>query len=107
MSTLAQVQADTLDDSVRRIVVAEQFAEDWQMVAENDYETYIFMTELAKDLTVADLSDYLRNDWERLIEQVAEVVEERVSPIAALFISEQLQNPGSLPFDIIARRIKS
>lgn len=107
METLAQVQADTLDESVRRIVVAEQFAEDWQMVAENDYETYIFMTELGKELDTVALSDRLRNDWETLIEQVTEVVETHISPTAALFIAEQLQNPGSLPFDIIARRIKS
>jgi hypothetical protein len=39
MSTLAQVQADTISDEVKRLVIADQFATEWLMVAENDEET--------------------------------------------------------------------
>jgi tRNA(Ser,Leu) C12 N-acetylase TAN1 len=110
--SLAQVQADTLSDDVRRIVVAQQFAEDWLLVAENDGETYEQLVENAKDAVNAGrvsplvvLSDGLREDWEHLAEQVTELVREHISETASLFIAQLLKNQGSLPFDIIAREV--
>lgn len=103
MSTLAQVQADTMSDDVKRLVVAEQFANDWLLVAMNDAESYSQLMHDAKGTEVARLSDYYRNDWETLAEQVTELVAEHISPIASLFIAQILQGQGSLPFDIIAR----
>ena len=107
MSSLAQVQADTLDDSVTRIVIAQQFANDFTLVMMNDYETY---TELMADLKdsegIVQLSDKLRNEWETLAEQVTELVTEQVSPIAGLLIAQLLQGQGSLPFDLIAKQLR-
>lgn len=104
MSTLAQVQADTMSDDVKRIVVADQFANDWLLVAMNDADSY---SELISDAmfynNTAELSDKLRGDWEYLAEQVTELVAEHISPTASLFIAQILQGQGSLPFDIIAR----
>lgn len=104
--SLAQVQADTLSDDVRRIVTAQQFAEDWLLVADNDFDTYSALREEANALEMVSLSDKMREDWERLAEQVVETVRENISETASLFIAQMLQGQGSLPFDIIAREVK-
>jgi hypothetical protein len=107
MSSLAQQQADTLHDDVKRIVIAEQFADDFWLVMQNDYEAY---TELMADTKASDsvvqLSDLLRNDWEMLAEQVTELVTEQISEIAGLLIAQIIQGQGSLPFDLIAKQLR-
>lgn len=107
MSTMAQVQADTLDQDTKRLVISDWFATEWLMVAENDRESYEQLQENAKESeNVVALSDVLREDWERLAEQVTELTAEHISPSASLFISQILQGWGSLPFDIIAKQVK-
>lgn len=107
MSTLAQVQADTLDQDTKRLVISDWFATEWLMVAENDRDSY---EQLRHDDNynerVVELSDKLRSDWEWLAEQVTELTAEHISPSASLFISQILQGWGSLPFDIIAKQVK-
>jgi hypothetical protein len=85
-------------------IIAEQFASDWLLVAENDFNTYRELLEIDGD-SVPAISDQLREEWENLAEQVVELVEENISPIAGLFIAQLLQGQGSTPFDIIARRV--
>ena len=87
-----------------QISYAEQFANDWLLVAENDFNSYRELLEMDGD-NVATISDQLREEWEQLTEQVVELVEENISPIAGLFIAQMLQGQGSTPFDIIARRV--
>ena len=72
----------------------------------NDYDTYTDLMEKASRLELVALSDELRDEWERLAEQVKELTEEHISPIAGLFIAQILQGQGSLPFDLIAKQIK-
>ncbi|NBR26552.1 MAG: hypothetical protein EBU08_22785 [Micrococcales bacterium] len=107
MSSLAQQQADTLGDDVKRIVIAQQFADDFWLVMQNDYEAY---TEIMADTKASDsvvqLSDLLRNDWEMLAEQVTELVTEQISEIAGLLIAQIIQGQGSLPFDLIAKQLR-
>ncbi len=107
MTSLAQVQAETLGEDVKRIVIAEQFKEDFLLVMMNDYEAY---TELMDDTknseSVVELSDTLRGEWETLAEQVTELVTEQVSEIAGLLIAQLLQGQGSLPFDLIAKQLR-
>jgi hypothetical protein len=107
MSSLAQQQADTLGEDVKRIVIAEQFKEDFLLVMMNDYEAY---TELMDDTKnsegIVQLSDTLRGEWETLAEQVTELVTEQVSEIAGLLIAQLLQGQGSLPFDLIAKQLR-
>jgi hypothetical protein len=104
VSTLAQVQADTMSDEVKRLVIADQFAQDWLLVAMNDADSYSeLMSDASRYNSTAELSDNLRTDWERLAEMVTELVAENISPTASLFIAQILQGQGSLPFDIIAR----
>ena len=83
---------------------ADQFANDWLLVAENDYNSYRDLLDMEGD-SVAVISDQLREEWEQLAEQVVELVEENISPTAGLFIAQMLQGQGSTPFDLIARRV--
>jgi len=107
MTSLAQQQADTLGEDVKRIVIAEQFKQDFLLVMENDYEAY---TELMADVKntegIVQLSDTLRGEWETLAEQVTEIVTEQISEIAGLLIAQLLQGQGSLPFDLIAKQLR-
>ena len=107
MSSLAQQQADTLHDDVKRIVIAEQFKDDFLLVMMNDYDAY---TELMDDTKnsdgIAQLSDTLRNEWETLAEQVTELVTEQISEIAGLLIAQIIKGQGSLPFDLIAKQLR-
>jgi hypothetical protein len=107
MTSLAQVQADTLGEDVKRIVIAEQFKDDFLLVMMNDYDAY---TELMDDTknseSVIQLSDTLRGEWETLAEQVTEIVTEQISEIAGLLISQLIKGQGSLPFDLIAKQLR-
>ena len=107
MTTTAQIQVDTLDDSVKRLVIAEQFANDFTLVMLNDYEAYTeLMDDTKKSESMVELSEKLREEYETLTAQIVELVEERVSPIASLLIAQLLQGQGSLPFDLIAKQLK-
>ncbi len=107
MTSLAQVQAETLDDSVKRLVIAEQFANDFTLVMMNDYEAYSeLMNDTRNSDSMVELSEKLREEYETLTAQIVELVEEEVSPIASLLIAQLLQGQGSLPFDLIAKRLR-
>jgi hypothetical protein len=107
MSSLAQQQADTLHDDVKRIVIAQQFADDFWLVMQNDYEAYTeIMADTKASDSVVELSDLLRGDWETLAEQVTELVTEQISEIAGLLIAQIIQGQGSLPFDLIAKQLR-
>jgi hypothetical protein len=88
-----------------RVTLAEQFADEWLLVAMNDYDTFRELMEEAESGDTIALADKLREDWERLAEQVKELTEEKVSPIASLFVGQWLQGQGQLPFDLIAREV--
>ena len=105
MQSMAQIQADTISDDVKRIIQAEQFAEDFLLVVENDFNSYTDLRQEAEGATVAQLGDQVRSNYEHLTEQVCELVAEHISPEARDLIAQLLQGQGSLPFDIIARRV--
>lgn len=105
MQSMAQVQADTLSDDVKRIIQAEQFAEDFLLVAENDFGMYSDLRQEAEGASLVQLSDQVRSNYEHLTEQVCELVAEHISPEARDLIAQLLQGQGSLPFDVIARRV--
>ena len=103
MTTLTEIQADRVSDDVRRVIISDWFASEWQLVTMNDSDTYRQLMEDAEGASVASLSDKLREDWERLAEQVGELVADNISETASLYVKQFLQGWGSLPFDIIAR----
>jgi hypothetical protein len=107
MTSLAQQQASTLDDSVTRIVIAQQFADDFLLVMTNDYEAYTeLMADTKNSESMVELSDKLREEYETLTAQIVELVEDKVSPIASLLVAQLLQGQGSLPFDLIAKQLR-
>ena len=88
-----------------RTVLAQQFADEWLLVAMNDYDTYSLLMEEASKGDAIALADKLRYEWETMAEHVTELVAENISPIASLFVSQWLQGQGQLPFDLIAREV--
>ena len=88
-----------------RVVMAQQFADEWLLVAMNDYDTYRELMEEAEEGDTIALADKLREEWETLAEQVTELVADKISPTASLFIGQWLQGQGQLPFDLIAREV--
>jgi len=99
---LHEVNIDSLE---RR--ASDQFAEDFLLVAEDDYDAYAELMWKAKKAegSYCALSDDLREEWEVLAQQVVDLVKKEISDTAGLFISEMLQGWGSKPFDIIARQV--
>lgn len=95
------------DDSVKRIIIAEQFSNDFTLVMLNDYEAYTeLMADTKNSESMAELSDKLREEYETLTAQIVELVEDKVSPIASLLMAQLLQGQGSLPFDLIAKQLR-
>jgi catechol-2,3-dioxygenase len=92
------------DERVESSIIAHAFADDYLLVAENDYDTYRYLLDMEGN-SISTISDTLREEWEELVEQVVELVEEKISPTASLFIAQLLQGQGVYPFDIIARRV--
>lgn len=82
----------------------EQFVEDYTLVVDNDHFSYDEVMAHAREMRdVVDLSDILREQWEKYISGVAEREEEAGREAGALLIRQFLANPGSAPFDDIAR----
>jgi hypothetical protein len=101
--TLDEVQLE----GHNRLVIAEQFKEDFLLVMMNDYEAYSeLMDDTKKSESMVELSDKIREEYETLTAQIVELVEERVSPIASLLVAQLLQGQGSLPFDLIAKQLR-
>jgi gas vesicle protein len=100
-----ETQTETVSDMAKRFILAEQFATEWLMVAENIEETQAELIRDAQEAEgVADLSNKLSDEWETLAEQVMDLVTDKISETAGLFIGQMLKGQGSLPFDIIARQ---
>lgn len=89
-----------------RKIMAGDFATNYMLVAENDFDTYEEL-QSKKDLPVAELSKELETEWEELLEQVYTLVEKEISSTAKDFLCQMLSNQGSLPFDLIAKEIKN
>jgi hypothetical protein len=96
-------------ENTKRQAIAEQFAEDWLLIADNNsYEFYNELRETTKELNnVVALSTHLQEEWETLMEQVDDVITRHISPLAGEFIMQILGGQGSLPFDLIAKELLS
>ena len=91
-------------ETQERETIAQWFADNWLLVAENDHDTYRELLEIEGD-SVSVISDKLREEWEQLVQEVYQEIDDKISPIAGLFIAQLIQGWGSYPFDIIARRV--
>ena len=86
-------------------IVAEQFANDWLLVIENDRDCWTQLIDDAKsmDLNVISLTAYLREEWDVLIDQMETQVS-KVSDVACLLLRQMLVM-GDRPFELIARHV--
>ncbi len=88
--------------------IAEQFAFDWLVVIENDQESWNRLVEDVKslDLDPVATTAFLREEWDVLVSQIADLVEDKVSDVGALLIRQMLLT-GDYPHQIIANHVIS
>lgn len=86
-------------------IVAEQFANDWLLVIENDQESWNQLIDDVKsmDCNVISTTAYLREEWDVLIDQIETQVS-KISDVVPLLI-RQLLVMGDRPFELIARYV--
>lgn len=86
-------------------IVAEQFANDWLLVIENDRDSWTQLVDDAKsmDLNIIALTAHLREGWDELIDQMETEVS-RISDVACLLLRQMLVM-GDRPFELIARYV--
>lgn len=82
-----------------------QFAEDYIMVVDNDFNAYteIMDKQNTKAGNMSGLSDELREEFETYISQVVEREKENGHEVGALLISQMLIGWGASSFDLIAK----
>ena len=90
-------------------IVANQFANDWLLVIENDRDSWNELIDDVKklDCDLIATTAYLREEWDVLIDQMATAVESKVSEIGALLLRQMLANLGDYPHRIIANHVIS
>ena len=86
--------------------IAEQFANDWLLVIENDQDSWNQLTDTVKELDydVLRISQALRGEWDELVSQISELVEDQISDVASLLLRQMLYT-GDYPFEVIARHV--
>jgi len=87
-------------------ILADSFAEDWLLVMENDHESWSQLIDDVKslDCEILATTTRLREEWDELVDQMAEAVEEKVSDVGALLL-RQILSTGDYPFQIIATHV--
>jgi hypothetical protein len=88
-------------------VVAEQFANDWLLVVENDHEMWTQLVDDVKELDCNQIAvtTYLREEWDVLIDQMETQVS-KISDVAGLLLRQMLVM-GDRPFELIANHVIS
>ena len=88
--------------------LAEQFANDWLLVIENDQDSWNQLVDDVKSMGCDSIATtaYLREEWDVLVDQMADAVEDKVSEIASLLLRQMLVT-GDYPFQLIANHVIS
>ena len=89
-------------------IVADQFATDWLLVIENDQESWNRLVDDVKSMgcDLVATTAYLREEWDVLVDQMADAVEDRVSDVAALLVRQMLLT-GNYAHQLIANHVIS
>lgn len=82
----------------------EQFVEDFLLVSENDYDTYMDYTSLVKIKGVAKTAVIIQEQFENWVSELAEEQEEKNNAYGALLLRQLLIGWGSDSFYKIAKR---
>jgi hypothetical protein len=96
---------NSMNEPQKIAAVADQFANDYTLVVDNDSDSYHEVMEMSELLAgnMSGLSDKLREQFETYISQVVERERENGHEAGALLISQMLIGLGSTTFDRIAR----
>lgn len=96
---------DSMNERQKMAAVADNFANDYLLVTENDAKSFYAIKATPELLAgnMSALSDKLKEEFETYISQVVERERENGHEAGALLISQMLIGLGSTTFDIIAR----
>ena len=83
-----------------------QFVEDFLLVSENDYDTYMDYTALVKIEGVAKASEKIQEQFENWISELAETEDERGNGYGSLLLKQLLIGWGSDTFYKIAKQFE-
>ena len=83
-----------------------QFIEDFLLVSENDYKTYLDLTATVKSEGVLKASEKIQERFENWITQLADQEEEKKNTYGALLLRQLLIGWGSDSFYKIAKRFE-
>jgi len=84
----------------------EQFIEDFLLVSENDYDTYLDLTSTVKSKGVLKASEMIQEQFENWISQLADQEEEKGNEYGSLLLKQLLIGWGSDSFYKIAKRFE-
>lgn len=84
----------------------EQFIEDFLLVSENDYDTYLDLTSTVKSEGVLKASEKIQEQFENWISQIADQEEEKGNEYGSLLLKQLLIGWGSDSFYKIAKRFE-
>jgi gas vesicle protein len=87
-------------------IASQQFAEDYLLVMMNDQDAYNEIMSQSKELETYELAEWLRDEYEEVMDQVSQTAEDKISEISSLLVRQLLLGWGIEPFIIIARDIK-
>jgi hypothetical protein len=83
-----------------------QFVEDFLLVSENDYDTYMEMTYLVKTLGIVKASEEFEAQFENWVSGLAEAEDERGNGYGSLLLKQLLIGWGSDTFYKIAKQFE-
>ena len=87
-------------------IAQEQFIEDFLLVSENDYDTYLDLTSTVKSEGVLKASEKIQEQFENWITQLADQEEGRGNEYGSLLLKQLLIGWGSDSFYKIAKRFE-
>jgi hypothetical protein len=87
-------------------IAQEQFIEDFLLVSENDYDTYLDLTSTVKSEGVLKTSEKIQEQFENWISQIADQEEEKGNEYGSLLLKQLLIGWGSDSFYKIAERFE-
>jgi len=89
-------------------ILAETFANDWLMVIENDHDSWNQLVDDVKSMDCDPIATtaYLREEWDVLVDQMADLVY-KVSDVGALLLRQMLAGQGDYPHQLIANHVIS
>ena len=88
----------------------QQFADDYLLVADNDYHTYEELLSKAEEMEVVELSESMRHQYEELVDKILGSMRGKYSGYSEFekgLMMQLLGGWGSDAFDTIARELKS